>query len=234
MGKGGPLLTATFCARPNQFTVVVDLDGERVRAAMADRGRLREILIPGRPLLIERRDEPHRKTGYQIIAAQMPDKRLVSLDTHLPNRLVARALERGAIEGLPAYTRWRAEHRIGKSRFDFWLTHPTGPAVVLEVKSVGRIDPDRVARFPDAPTARGVRHLQELIHLHHPPERESALLFLIQGDHAKHVEVDVQTDPAFFEALNAASAAGIHLLAVGCVLQETGLSWGTPRPIRLG
>ena len=152
LGQGGPLLEAVFVHRPNQFTLELDLAGRPIRAAMADRGRLKSLLLPGRTILVEHRPQPHRKTPYQALAAQTPEGTLVSLDTHLPNRLVARALDARLIPGLPPYASWRAEQKVGHSRFDFLLELDAGSRLILEVKSVGRLDPDQVARFPDAPT----------------------------------------------------------------------------------
>ncbi|MEL6343745.1 MAG: DNA/RNA nuclease SfsA [Myxococcota bacterium] len=233
LGKGLPLVEARFIERPNQFTLVVSLNGQHVRAAMADRGRLKTVLTPGRIILLEHRPEKHRKTAYQVVAAQMDGGGLVSLDTTLPNRLVARALAARAIPELPAYTGWKAEQTVGGSRFDFCLHLEDGARMLLEVKSVARIDPDGVARFPDAPTTRGVRHLQELAHLHRDPKTRCAVLFIVQGESARRFEVDVETDPHFQDALVAAHQAGVQLLARRCALRRTGLWWGQPCPINL-
>src|SRR5262245_37971848 len=88
LGTGAPLLEAIFEARPAQLVVEARLGDQVVRAHMADRGRLRELLVPGRRLVLARRSEPGRKTAFQAVAAYEGDT-LVSLDTHLPNRLIA-------------------------------------------------------------------------------------------------------------------------------------------------
>src|SRR5262245_48362490 len=84
IGAGAPLLEATFVARPVQLVVEAQLGEQIVRAHMADRGRLHSLLVPGRRLVLARRDEPGRKTAFQVVAAYEGET-LVSLDTHLPN-----------------------------------------------------------------------------------------------------------------------------------------------------
>lgn len=231
LGLGLPLQEASFVSRPNQFTLVLQRGETRFKAAMADRGRLKEVLTPGRTILIEPRDGAGRKTAFQALAARMMDGSLVSLNTQLPNRLVARALEARAVPGLPPFKSWRAEQKIGASRFDFVLTLEEDARLILEVKSVARIDEDEVARFPDAPTARGARHVRELTRLAAEPGTRCAILFVIQGEHASHMEVDTAIDPDFHAALCEANAAGVDLLAHACALEMEGLSWGPPRVV---
>lgn len=233
LGKGLPLLEGTFLKRPNQFTLVVSYEGEEVIAAMADRGRLREVLVPGRTLLMEHRTEPTRKTAYQVLAARGDQGQLISLDTQLPNRLIAKALEQEAIDELPPYSSWRAEKRIGRSRFDFALELTNGEELIMEVKSVGRIYEDQVARFPDAPTSRGARHVKELMELAQQPQSVAALLFVIQGTGASHLEVDTAIDPAFHQVLLEAQEAGVVFLVRACPLNEAGLALGEAVELKL-
>ena len=234
LGKGLPLLESTFIERPNQFTIIAEYNGKKITGAMADRGRLLEVLVPGRTLLMEHRDEKTRKTPYQILAARGDDGALISLDTHLPNKLVKLALSEYAFGELPPYTSFRAEKKIGSSRFDFMLELADGGRLLMEVKSVGRLGADKIARFPDAPTARGARHVKELVELmQEERETQSALLFLVQGDDATHVEIDKTIDPHLHETLLEAQAAGLHIFAHLCHLDETGLSWGVPTNVLL-
>ncbi len=228
LGKGLPLLEATFLERPNQFTIVAEYQGERIVGAMADRGRLLNVMTPGRSLLMEHRPDPARKTAYQVVAARSDQGLLVSLDTHLPNRLVRRALTERLCPDLPPYKSFRAEYKVGRSRFDFMLELERGGRLLLETKSVGQLDRDGVARFPDAPTTRGARHVRELIELQEQePDTQSAILFVIQGDAVNHMEPNVA------QALQEAERVGVMLLARACPLDESGLAWGAPCPIVL-
>ncbi len=225
LGKGLPLWEGRFIERPNMFTLRVDLAGRPVTAAMADRGRLEGVLTPGRPILMERRAEEHRKTNYQALAARLDDDRLASLDTQLPNRLVAQALEAGALQGLFAFARFETEQTIGDSRFDFVLHREQGRRCIVEVKSAGRIDADGVARFPDAPTERGVRHVEGLTELC-GDDTDCAVLFVIQGDHAGSFAIDEAIDPDLARAIAAAHEAGVAIRAHACPFTEEGLFWG--------
>lgn len=235
LGVGNEVLEAIFVERPNQFTLVLQLDGQEIRAAMADRGRLMWLLVPGCRILIEPRDGKHRKTPYQVLGAYDMRGRLVSLDTTLPNRLVRKALSQHALSELGEYDGFAAEQTIGQSRFDFVLNLPDGGRFVLEVKSVGRVDEDDVARFPDAPTARGRRHVEALMELveQAPKNEHVGILFVVQSEYATHVEVDDVTDPDFLEVLRAAVEAGVCVMARVCTLTTEGITLGERLPVIL-
>ena len=231
LGHGLTLQEARFLSRPNQFTLLLEREGEALRAAMADRGRLKRLLVPGRTILIEPREGAHRKTAFQALAAVSEAGYLVSLDTHLPNRLVAEALARGALTELTEFgevRRWQAERTIGRSRFDFIVELRSGERVIVEVKSMGRLDEDGVARFPDAPTTRGARHLAELGELAELADTRCAVLFIVQGDQVTSAAIDAETDPAFARAVRHALNSGVSIWARACPLTRDGLSWGDP------
>jgi sugar fermentation stimulation protein A len=229
LGGGAELADATFVERPSQLVVLAELEGAVVRAHMADRGRLTELLVPGRPLLLARRNESGRKTAFQAVAAYTDDG-LVSLDTHLPNRLVALALAQQALEPFAHYTEVRREVALGDSRFDFLLSEGADRCV-LEVKSVGHVRAG-VASFPDAPTTRGARHLDGLAALARTGERAAAL-FLVQGGDAQVVIPNTAIDPGFAAALARAATAGVELHAYACFLTLAGLTLGPAIPVRL-
>lgn len=224
---GAPLVEATFVSRPVQLVVLAQLGHELVRAHMADRGRLKELLVPGRRLVLARRAEPGRKTAFQVVAAY-GDEGLVSLDTHLPNRLVDAALRAAAIPPFARYAAVRREVTFGHSRFDFLLAEGEERCVV-EVKSVGKVLAG-VATFPDAPTARGVRHLEGLARLVREGLR-AAVLFVVQSAGARLVAPDAATDPAFAVALREAAGAGVEIHAHACPFTLGGLSLGPSIPV---
>lgn len=228
LGHGLELEEATFVERPNQFVLVLDQDGAEVRAAMADRGRLADVLLPGRTILIEPRSGKTRKTAFQALAAIDDKKRLVSLDTQLPNKLVARALAHHALDELGDYDSWRAEQTLGSSRFDFVLNASAGERVIVEVKSVGKLRDDDVAIFPDAPTSRGARHVRELTKLTKEPNTRCAVLFIIQSSNADSMTIDHAIDPDLLAALEDADDAGVEILTRSCSLTRQGLALGSP------
>jgi sugar fermentation stimulation protein A len=236
LGFGGALAEAVFLARPNRFLVEAELGGALVRAHLADRGRLERTLLPGVRLLLAQRDGAGRKTAFQAVAALRPGAgggpeehgdTLVSLDTHLPNRLILAALHAGALAPFAEYATVRPEARIGHSRFDFLLDGPRGRCV-LEVKSAGDVR-EGVALFPDAPTTRGLRHLEELGALARSGVR-AAVLFVAQG-RARGVAMNRAIDPAFAEGLGRAAASGVEVYAYACPLSRAGIALGGEIPV---
>ena len=217
-----PLVEATFVARPNQFIVEVRLDGKLVRAHMADRGRLIDLLTPGSRLVLAPRDEIGRKTAFQVVGVYSGTE-LVSLDTHLPNRLVAAALNANALPQFARYTRVQPEFSIGEHRFDFRLGEGL-ITCVLEVKSVGAAR-DGLAIFPDAPTERGRKQLDLLTAMSRSGQR-TALVFIVQRSSVKALIPNDEVDPAFARTLRRAIASGVEVYAYRCPLTLEGLTLG--------
>jgi sugar fermentation stimulation protein A len=224
---GASIVDSVFVARPNRFVVAAQLPtGEQVLAHCADRGRLL-WLQPGTPLLLGVKSGAGRKTGFQVAAAQV-NGAWASLDTHLPNRLIAQALRMKALAPFTDYTTIRPEARHGVSRFDFRLSDAERVCYV-EVKSVGIVH-DGVALFPDAPTERGRRHVQELAALHAAGIR-TALVFVAQHAHAQAVAPDRMLDPLFADALVEAERAGVEIYAWRCPIQRHGITIDARIPV---
>lgn len=223
---GSQLVDATFVARPNQFVIVAELaSGQQVQAHCADRGRLR-WLVPGTPLLLGAKPAAGRKTAFQAAAA-WTNAAWASLDTHLPNRLIEQALHARALAQFEDYTVIKREAQVGNSRFDFRLAHEA-QCCYLEVKSVGTVA-NGIARFPDAPTMRGRRHLAELAELASRGTR-TALLFVAQHAAATGVLPDRTIDPAFADALRDAVAAGVEVYAYRCPVSRGRIGLGPAIP----
>lgn len=227
LGHGGELVEARFVARPNRFLVEAELDGVIVYAHLADRGRLKETLIPGVRLLLARANGAGRKTQFQAVAAVQEAGSLASLDTQLPNRLIEAALRVGALPQFAMYPEIRREVKVGGSRFDFQLTD--GPyRCTVEVKSAGYVQ-DGVALFPDAPTTRGRRHLEELAELARAGER-AAVVFVAQGE-AQAVGMYTAIDPEFAATLRRVAAEGVEVYAYACPLTRHGIVFGREIPV---
>ncbi len=230
---GGPLVAARFVARPNRFVVHARLraGGEPVVAHLADPGRLRELLVPGRRLWLRPASDPARKTRWSAVLVEAPGGPLVSVDTTVPNRLVAEALRRAALPELGPYRLARAEHRLGRSRIDF-LLRPSGgdgPALLLEVKSVTLVE-DGLGLFPDAVTTRGARHVRELAAHARSGAHAAAILFVAQRPDVSRVLAARSIDPAFAEALEEARAAGVRVLARRCRVTLDRIALDAPVP----
>lgn len=212
---------ATFLSRPNRFVAYCRLaDGEVVACHVKNTGRCRELLVENADgnctVLLVRADNPARTTLYDLVAVYKGNK-LINMDSSAPNR--------AAMEFLPILyphaTRIRPEYKWGNSRFDFLVEEPTGRRLV-EVKGV-TLEEDGHTRFPDAPTLRGEKHVEELIEAR-KQGLSATLLFVIQMENAVDFSPNDLTQPAFREALRRAREAGVELLAYGCRVQEDSMT----------
>ena len=199
---------AAFLARPNRFIAHVLLDGEEVVCHVKNTGRCRELLIPGAEVWLERGTNPQRKTLYDLIAVRKGE-RLINMDAQAPNRVFAE----WASQMEPEMTALRAEYTYGQSRLDFCLETPQGLHLV-EVKGV-TLEEGGHTRFPDAPTERGIKHLQELIRAVENGHKAS-VVFVIQMEDVLDFAPNDVTHPAFGAALRQAAAAGVQVVAVNC------------------
>ena len=220
-----------FLDRPNRFIAHVALDGEPVVVHVKNTGRCRELLVPGCPVWLEESDNPARKTRFDLIAVEKTTPAgplLVNMDAQAPNRVFAEWAETGGFR--PDLTLLRPETVFGASRFDFyWEAGPRRGFV--EVKGV-TLEEDGVARFPDAPTLRGVKHLEELIAARQAGY-QAALCFIVQFSGAKYVTPNDTTHPQFGQALRRAAAAGVEVFALGCAVAPDTLTAEEFVPVRL-
>lgn len=214
------LVVGRFVSRPNRFLGIVELTGgefapgSRVRAHIKDSGRLRELLFPGNPVALKKLTGPStRKTSWDLVLAQHGSV-WVSLDPAVSSHLVESALGRAALPEFLGYTTVRREARYGESRLDFFLEGEEVTPAFLEVKSVTLVGGD-LALFPDAPTLRGTKHLQELARARREGY-EAFLLFVVQREDALGVAPNVETDGQFARALQDAAHAGVRILAHRC------------------
>ena len=149
---------AVFLERPNRFVAYVEQAGRREICHVKNTGRCRELLVPGAELYVQRSDNPARKTALDLIAVKKGSQ-WVNMDSQAPNKAAAEWLRQGGL-GCREIT-IRPEYKYGDSRFDFFL-EADGRKAFMEVKGV-TLEEDGIARFPDAPTERGVKHIRELI-----------------------------------------------------------------------
>lgn len=234
----GPLHEARFLERPNRFVVHARLRNSRtVVAHLADPGKLRELLVPGRRLQLRRAAEPTRKTQWSAVLVESPDSTTwVSIDTGLPNRLIGRALEEDALEEFGAWRLERREYTVGHSRFDFLLHRRRGGRgprrMVVEVKSVSLVE-NGIALFPDAVTTRGARHVRELAALRQSGDWAAAVLFVLQRPDAVRIMPFADRDPDFAQALAEAKRAGVRLLGRRCSIDLEAVTLGSTIPVAL-
>jgi len=204
-----PLVRGRFLAREKRFLVHVRLeDGREVVVHTNNTGSMRGCLFPAAPVWLSPARNPARKLAWTLEQVETPAGVLVGVNTALANVLVREALEGGLVPGLDDWDRIRPEVRYpaGAGRADFLLSGPAGPTWV-EVKNVSWAEDGR-ARFPDAPTARGRRHLVALMDRVAAGDR-AALVFCVQRGDADAVEAAADVDPEYARLLGAARAAGV-------------------------
>lgn len=201
---------ATFLKRLNRFVAEVEVDGRVERVHVKNTGRCAELLVTGYRVYLERSGNPARKTEYDLVAVVKAGDRLVNMDSMAPNRAALEWLERG---GLGPLDDLRPEVTVGDSRYDFAATQDGRP-VYIEVKGC-TLETDGVARFPDAPTQRGVKHVRGLTRLAREGCR-CVVLIVIQMKGVHRFEPNWETHPEFGEALIEARDAGVEIVAVDC------------------
>ena len=216
---------ATFLARPNRFIAHVELAGEQVICHVKNTGRCRELLVPGAEVWLEKGSNPGRKTAWDLIAVQK-DAHLINMDAQAPNKVFAE----WAAQWEPELTALRSEVTYGQSRLDFCLETPRGLHYV-EVKGV-TLEERGHTRFPDAPTERGIKHLQELMRAAAEGHRASAV-FVIQMEDVTDFAPNDDTHPAFGAALREAAKAGVQVVAVNCRVTPDSLEILGPVPVIL-
>lgn len=219
---------AVFLSRPNRFVAQVLLQGEETTVHVKNTGRCRELLLPGASVWLTPGQNPARKTAWDLIAVQK-GSRLINLDAAAPNAVFGEYARAGLF--LPETEAVRPEVRFGASRFDFQLQAGGGTHFV-EVKGV-TLEQAGQTLFPDAPTQRGVKHLQELIRARQQGYG-AHVVFVIQLAEARAFSPNDRTDPAFGAALRQAAAAGVALYAFCCRITPDSLTLDRPVPVLLG
>lgn len=218
---------AKFIDRPNRFIANVEIDGKPVVCHVKNTGRCRELLVPGAEILVQKSTNTKRRTAYDLISVYK-NGRLINMDSYAPNIVFGEFLRSGGLGEVPSLI--KPECRHGDSRFDFYF-ELSGRQCFAEVKGV-TLEDEGTVRFPDAPTERGVKHLNGLIQCVEEGY-DAYAVFIIQMDKVSHFEPNSATDPLFADALKNAHKAGVKLLALSCRVTENTLSAADAVPIQL-
>ncbi|WP_407455114.1 DNA/RNA nuclease SfsA [Methanobrevibacter sp.] len=208
-----------FKSRPNRFVAEIEVDGNLEIAHVPNTGRCKELLVDGAVVWLEPSDNPNRKTKYSLHFVENKGV-LVSLYSQQANSIVYDAIKDGKINELLNYSIYKREKTIDNSRIDIYLANENEECYV-EVKGVTLIV-DGEARFPDAPTERGAKHLKELIKLKKDGNR-CVVFFLIQHPIGKFFRPNWDNDPVFSQTLNDAYDAGVEILVYRCDNQLVGI-----------
>lgn len=217
---------ARFINRPNRFIAYVELNGKTEKVHVKNTGRCRELLQPGVIVYLVKSGSPSRSTVYDLVAVKKGN-RLINIDSQAPNKAVEEWLRlRGCFPDLKLL---RPETVYGKSRFDFYLETET-EKVFMEVKGV-TLENEGIVRFPDAPSERAVKHLEELVLAKNAGYR-AIVMFVIQMENVDRFEPAGDIHPEFEEALCRAVRAGVEVFAYDCRVEPDGMTVNLPVPLK--
>lgn len=216
-----------FLERTNRFIARVIVDGTEEYCHVKNTGRCRELLMPNARVLVNRCGNPKRKTQYDLVSVYKGE-RLINMDSQAPNQVVEEWLRAGGL--CKDVTKVIREKTYGESRLDLYA-EAGERKILMEVKGV-TLEEDGVVRFPDAPTQRGIKHLEELEHAL-KAGFESYVMFVIQMEGVRYFEPNRTTHPAFADALAKACQAGVHILAYDCKVGRDSLELGHETPVLL-
>lgn len=218
----------TFLSRPNRFIANVEIDGKAEVCHVKNTGRCKELLVEGCTVWLEHSDSASRKTAFDLVAVKKGD-RLINMDSQAPNKAVGEWLREKMPfgEGFSVYP----EKKYGNSRFDFYL-ESQDRKIFMEVKGC-TLEKDGVVLFPDAPTLRGVKHIEELSHCL-DEGYEAYIMILVQMSYVKYFTPNYDTHPEFGEALEKASRKGVTILCYDCNVTPDSMTVGKPVKVKLG
>lgn len=222
----GKTVCGRFIARPNRFIAIAEINGRRETVHVKNTGRCKELLTDGAKIILEAfpEDSP-RKTKFDLIAVYKGDM-LINMDSQSPNKAVAEFIPK-LFDNVSLI---KPETKFGDSRFDFYI-EAEDRKIFMEVKGC-TLENDGVCRFPDAPTERGVKHVNELVKCIEAGY-EAYIFFVIQMNRAKYFTPNYDTHPQFGEALKAAADKGVKVIAYTCTVTENSMEIALPAEIKL-
>jgi sugar fermentation stimulation protein A len=205
---------AKFLSRPNRFIAHVEIDGKTEVCHVKNTGRCKELLTDNATVFVQKSDNPNRKTQYDLIGVLKGEK-MINMDSQIPNKVFGEWAKSSGFFG--DLTLIKAEKTYGNSRFDYYLETETD-RIFVEVKGV-TLEEDGVVMFPDAPTERGVKHINELCNCTKEGYK-AYIFFIIQMDDVKYFTPNRKTHSAFADALKNAAENGVGIYALDCKVTE--------------
>lgn len=214
-----------FISRPNRFIANIEIDGEICVCHVKNTGRCAELLLPGAHVFVQCCDNPNRKTKYDLIAVYKGE-RLINIDSQAPNKVFGEWIE----SYFKNVTYVKPEAKYKNSRFDFYI-EADERKIFAEVKGV-TLENDGEVKFPDAPTLRGVKHLNELSDCIFEGF-EAYVFFIVQMKDVKYFSPNRKTHPEFAAALEKALENGVNVCCVDCNVSPDSLTVGDFVPVKI-
>ncbi len=207
------IVEAIFLKRENRFIAKCLVDDKIVNVHVKNTGRCQELLIEGTKVYLEKSYSDKRKTPYSLITVLKGD-RLINIDSQIPNKVVYENLISGKIDlKLGNLNLIKNEFKYGNSRLDIYTETDTDK-ILIEIKGV-TLEKNNIALFPDAPTERGIKHINELINATNVGYK-TFIIFIIQMANISHFSPNITTHKAFGEKLKEAKENNVSILAYDC------------------
>jgi sugar fermentation stimulation protein A len=230
--KYNKITKGRFISRPNRFIADVEIEGKREIVHVKNTGRCRELLLEGARVWLYDSENPQRKTRYDLIAVEKEragkEPVLINIDSQIPNSAAAEWLPVSKLFSDKAHI--RREVTFGASRFDFYIEDGIRRAF-LEVKGV-TLERDGVVLFPDAPTERGVKHIDELVSCL-DEGYEAYILFVVQMKEVEVFRPNDEMHKAFGDALRRAASRGVKVIAMDCIVTPDSMMIDKPIKVEL-
>ena len=208
------IVKANFVSRPNRFIANIEIDGKCEIAHVKNTGRCKELFVPGAEIYVQLCDNPLRKTQYDVIAVKKGTE-IINIDSQIPNKVFAEFVAEGKF--LSGITYVKPETTYQNSRFDFYIERGN-EKIYVEVKGV-TLEQNGVALFPDAPTDRGVKHINELIDAI-KNGFSAYIIFVIQMKGVNEFKPNASMHKEFADALKKANENGVKIIALDCNVTE--------------
>lgn len=221
------IVEGEFRERPNRFIAYVTIDGQREKVHVKNTGRCRELLTEGARVYLEKSSNRNRSTNYDLVAVEK-GRHLINMDSQAPNKVVEEWLL--SKELFPDLVAVHPETKYGNSRFDFYV-ETKQEKIFIEVKGV-TLEEKGIVRFPDAPSERAVKHVEELLAAKAQGYRVF-VIFVIQMEGVRYFTPNRDTHAAFADALKKAAAGGVEILAYDCKVTIDSLAINQPIQVRL-
>ncbi|MBS4540038.1 DNA/RNA nuclease SfsA [Clostridium sp. D2Q-11] len=214
----GELIEAKFIKRLNRFVAEISIDNEIHLSHVPNTGRMIELLVPGANIIVRRIYSIERKTKFDLLMVNH-NGILVLIDSAMPNKILFHSLKNYQLPFFKDYIEVVKEVKYKNSRFDIALKGNIN--TLIEAKCVTYVDKD-VARFPDAPTERGTKHVLELIESIEDGF-EAAVIFVIQREDAQVFMPNHSMDPKFSKALKLAAKNNVKIKAIKCNVTDANI-----------
>ncbi len=221
------IMEGQFESRPNRFIAYVTMNGQREKVHVKNTGRCQELLLLGATVYLEKSDSQSRSTGYDLVAVKKGN-RIINMDSQAPNQAVGEWLMKAEL--FSDIKLIRPEMTYGSSRIDFYIENGEDK-ILMEVKGV-TLEKDGVVLFPDAPSQRAVKHVQELIKAVKEGYQAYIMLVVQMADVAYFVP-NRDTHPEFADALIQARKEGVNIIAYDCHVEEDGMTIQKEIPVKL-